>query len=43
MDEADALCEGLLQMQPSLHQRARQGEDMDVLAEETWELFCSVR
>lgn len=40
---ANALYEELRQMQPSLHQRAQQGESIDLLAEETWDLFCSVQ
>lgn len=42
-DKANALYEDLRQMQPSWHQRAQQGERIDALAEETWDLFRSVQ
>ncbi len=42
-DRKNALCEELRQMQPSWCQRARQGEPVDVLAEESWQLFCAAR
>ena len=42
-DRTNTLCEKLRQMQPSWCQRARQGESIEVLAEESWDLFCSVQ
>ena len=41
-DMTNALYDGLRQMQPDLRARADGGESADLLAEETWELFCSV-
>lgn len=41
--KAIPLYEELRQLLPSLHQRAQQGEDIDALAEETWNLFRSVQ
>lgn len=41
--KANTLYEELRQMQPSWHQRAQQGEPIDALAEETWNLFRSVQ
>ncbi len=37
------LYDGLRQLQKELPARAAAGEDVDALAEETWELFCSIR
>lgn len=42
-NRANSLYEDLRQLLPSLYQRAQQGEDIDALAEETWNLFCSVQ
>ena len=41
--KANVLYEDLRQMQPSWLQRTQQGERIDALAEETWDLFCSVQ
>lgn len=41
--KANVLYEDLRQMQPSWLQRAQQGERIDALAEETWDLFRSVQ
>ena len=38
-----ALYDGLRQMQQEFPQRAASGEDVNILAEETWELLCSIR
>ena len=40
---ANNIYEDLRTMLPSLQQRYLQGEDIDDLAEETWDLFCSVQ
>ena len=39
----DILYEGLRQMQDELSARAENGEDIDVLAEETWAFFSSIQ
>ena len=41
--KANVLYEDLRQMQPSWLQRTQQGERIDALAEETWDLFRSVQ
>lgn len=40
--KTDILYEGLGQMQSALKERADNGEDVQVLAEETWEFFKSI-
>ena len=42
-NKANVLYEELRQMQPSWIQRAQQGEPIDLLAEEAWDLFCTVQ
>ena len=42
-DRVNALYDGLRQSQPDLRQRSDSGEDAEVLASETWELFCSIQ
>ena len=37
------LYDGLRRLQQELPARAAAGEDIDALAEETWELLCSIR
>lgn len=39
---ANAFYEDLRQIQPSWNKRALQGEAIDILAEESWNLFCAV-
>ena len=39
---ANNIYEDLRTMLPSLQQRYLQGEDIDDLVEETWDLFCTV-
>lgn len=39
---ANAFYEDLRQIQPSWNKRALQGEAIDILAEESWGLFCAV-
>ena len=39
---ANAFYEDLRQIQPSWNKRALQGEAIDILAEESWDLFCTV-
>lgn len=41
-DKTDALYAGLRQMLPELRQRSDNGEDVEALALETWELFRSI-
>ncbi len=41
--KTDALYEGLRQMQALLRERADNGEDPDILAEETWNFFKSIQ
>ena len=41
--KVNTLYEELRQMQPSWIQRAQQGEPIDLLAEEAWDLFCAVQ
>lgn len=42
-DKANLLYEALRQNLPSWHQRVQQGESIDVLAEESWDLFRSIQ
>ncbi|MDO4733150.1 MAG: extracellular solute-binding protein [Bacillota bacterium] len=42
-ERVDALYVGLRQLLPELHHRAKQGEDIEQLAEETWVLFSSIK
>lgn len=41
-DRVEELYEGLKEMAPGLKRRAESGEDVDSLAQETWEFFCSL-
>ena len=41
--KVSVLYDGLRQLQQELPARAAAGEDIDALAEETWDLFCSIR
>ena len=43
LESCEACREELRQMQPSWIQRAQQGEPIDLLAEEAWDLFCAVQ
>ena len=42
-DKIDALYGGLRQMMPELRERSANGESVDALAKETWDLFCSIQ
>ncbi len=42
-DKIYTLYDGLRQMQKELPARAAAGEDIDALAEETWDFFCSIQ
>ena len=42
-DKVNALYDGLRQLQGELRERSDHGEDIDILAKETWNFFCSVK
>jgi len=41
-DKIDLLYEGIREMQGELRERSDNGESVDVLAGEIWDLFCSI-
>ena len=41
-DRVNALYDALREQSGSLEERAQQGESVELLAEETWKLFCAV-